>query len=154
MIWTGIVMGIAGTLAMDVWARVLHVVFGQPLSNWGKPGRWLAQVFRGKVFNDDINAVKPVQGEVLLGWGLHYVVGIAYGVAFVLLAGPEWLAAPTLLPVWAFSVVTIVFGWFLLQPGMGLGWAASRTPAPWKTRCMGLVAHSAFGLGMWGGALL
>ena len=153
MIWTGIVMGIAGTLAMDVWARVLNM-FGQPLPNWGVPGRWLAQVRRGRVFHDDIAAVDPVEREVLLGWALHYAVGIAYGVAFVLLAGPGWVAAPTFWPVWAFSVAPLVFGWFLLQPGMGLGWAASRTPAPWKLRGLGLVAHTVFGLGMWGGALL
>ena len=57
------------------------------------------------------------------------------------------------LPVWLFSIFTIVAGWFLLQPGMGLGWAAAKTPAPWKVRGLGLLAHTAFGLGMWGVAL-
>ncbi len=35
---TGIVMGLAGTLAMDIWAQVLHRAFGQPLPNWAMPG--------------------------------------------------------------------------------------------------------------------
>lgn len=44
-------------------------------------------------------------------------------------------------------------GWFLLQPGMGLGWAAAKTPKPWKGRGLGLVAHTLFAVGMWGGAV-
>ncbi len=151
---TGIVMGLAGTLAMDIWAQVLHRVFGQPLPNWAMPGRWLAHAFRGTVFHDDIGRAEPVAGELPLGWAFHYAVGVLYGVVFAVLAGPGWLAEPTFLPVWIFALITIAAGWFLLQPGMGLGWAASKTPRPWKVRGLGLVAHTVFGCGMWAGALV
>ena len=80
-------MGLAGTLAMDVWARVLSLM-GQPKPNWAMPGRWLGHVFRGRMFHDDIGAAQPVAGELGLGWALHYGVGVLYGVVFVLLAGP------------------------------------------------------------------
>ena len=153
LIGTGIVMGLLGTLAMDVWAQVLHRAFGQPLPNWGMVGRWTGHL-GSRVFHDDIGAAAPVRSETALGWAVHYGVGVAYGVAFVLLAGADWLAAPSFLPLWLFSLATIAAGWFLLQPGMGLGWAASRTDNPWKARVMGLVAHTVFGIGMFGGALL
>lgn len=153
MIWTGIVMGILGTLAMDIWALVLSR-FGQPLPNWAMPGRWLAYVARGKLFHADIGTAEPVPYELALGWALHYGVGVLYGVLFLMLAGPGWLATPTFLPLWIFSLLTIAAGWFLLQPGMGLGWAASKTARPWKTRMMGLVAHTVFAVGMWIGALV
>ena len=153
MIWTGVVMGVLGTLAMDVWAWVL-TLFGQPKPNWAMPGRWLGQVMRGRVFHDDIGAAEPIERELALGWALHYAVGVLYGVVFVLLAGREWVEAPTFLPLWVFSILTIAAGWFLLQPGMGLGWAASKTPNPWKVRMLGLVAHSVFAVGMWVGALI
>ncbi len=153
MIWTGVVMGLAGTLAMDLWAWLLSLA-GQRKPNWAMPGRWLGHVFRGRVFHDDIGAAEPVERELSLGWALHYGVGVLYGVVFVLLAGRDWLAATTFLPLWVFSVLTIAAGWFLLQPGMGLGWAASKTPNPWKTRLMGLIAHTMFAAGMWLGAML
>ena len=153
MIWMGIVMGVCGTLAMDLWALVLTRL-GEARPNRAMPGRWLGHIARGTFFHDDISAAEPVRGERALGWALHYGVGVAYGVIFVLLAGQSWLAAPTFLPLWAFSIVPIAAGWFLLQPGMGLGWAASRTPRPWKARAMGLVAHTVFALGMWAGALI
>ncbi len=148
MIWTGVLMGLAGTLAMDIWALLLER-FGQARPNWAMPGRWLGHVFKGQVFHDDIGAAEPVRHELALGWALHYGVGVLYGVVFVLLAGQGWVENPSFLPLWVFSLATIAAGWFLLQPGMGLGWAASRTANPWKVRAMGLVAHTVFAVGIW-----
>jgi hypothetical protein len=145
----GAIMGIGGTIAMDFWAWALTRFADQPAPNWAMPGRWLAYVFKGRVFHDSISAASPVQGELRLGWVFHYAVGLIYGVIFIALAGTPWLAEPAFLPLWVFSLLTIAAGWFLLHPGMGLGWAASKTPNPWKTRIMGLLAHTAFALGMW-----
>lgn len=154
IVTTGIVMGLVATLLMDLWALLLKRLAGQALPNWGNVGRWVVQLPRGgQVFHDDIGKVAAVPGEAAIGWGFHYAVGVIYGVALAGLMGPDWLAAPTFWPAWVFSILMIGFGWFLLQPGMGLGWAAARTPAPWKARAMGLVAHTVFGVGLWFGAL-
>ena len=48
-----------------------------------------------------------------------------------------------------FGVATVAFGWFVLQPGLGLGWAASRTPNPTRVRMLNLAGHTVFGLGLW-----
>lgn len=50
--------------------------------------------------------------------------------------------------------MTVAAGWFLLQPGLGIGWAASKTPNPNKVRALNLAAHTVFGLGLWLTALL
>ena len=149
LVLIGVLMGIGGTAAMDLWAWLLSKVAGQPFPNWAMPGRWLAHVGQGRLWHHDIAEAKEISGELALGWAFHYGVGILYGVIFVLLAGAEWLANPVFLPLWIFSLLTIAAGWFLLQPGMGLGWAAANTPKPWKARVMGLLAHTAFALGMW-----
>ena len=103
---------------------------GQSRPNWALVGRWFWHLREGKVFHDDIGKAAPWAHELALGWVGHYVVGAVYGLAFALIAGPGWLAAPRLLPAWFFGIATLAFGWFLLQPGLGLGWAASRTPNP------------------------
>jgi hypothetical protein len=139
---------------MDIWAEVLSRVPGQGRPNWANVGRWFAHLSRGKLFHDDINRAQAVRGELPLGWAVHYGVGIIYGVIFALIAGASWLAAPGFLPVWIFGIVTIAAGWFLLQPGMGLGWALSKTDAAWSGRVKGLIAHTVFALGMWIVALL
>ena len=149
MITTGILMGLAGTAAMDVLALILARAGIAPFPNWAMPGRWLVHALRGKIWHEDIGRSEPVAIELGLGWVFHYAVGIIYGVIFVILAGGEWLANPVFLPLWVFSIITIAAGWFLLQPGMGLGWAASKTPNPWKVRMIGLLSHTAFAIGMW-----
>ncbi|MEC3861941.1 DUF2938 domain-containing protein [Mesobacterium sp. TK19101] len=154
LIWLGAVIGAGGTLAMDLWAVILNRLGGQPLPNWGNPGRWLGHLFRGRVFHDDIAQAAPVTGEVALGWLLHYGVGVIYGAMFALIVGIGWFSDPVFWKVWIWGIVTIAGGWFLLHPGMGLGWALSRVERPWTGRAMGLIAHTVFALGMWLTALV
>ena len=149
---SGVLMGVLATGAMDLWALALNRFAGQPLPNWAMPGRWVAHVTRGSVFHDAIADAAHVEGELHIGWAFHYAVGIVYGIALAAIMGPAWLAQPTLLPALLFSLLMVGFGWFLLQPGMGLGWAASKTPNPWKVRVMNLAAHTVFALGLWMGA--
>jgi len=149
LILKGIVLGFGATVAMDLWQALVAALRINPAPNWAMPGRWFWHVSKGRVFHDDIGAAEPFGAELRLGWAGHYAVGMAYGVIFALIAGPGWFADPAFVPAWIFALVTIAAGWFLMQPGMGLGWAASKAPNPWKVRGLGLAAHTAFGLGLW-----
>ena len=151
LIWIGILLGIGGTVAMDLWALIIARLGIAPFPNWAGPGRWVAHWPR--VFHADFQALAVSPFDPALGWMLHYGVGVLYGVIWIAIGGSSWLATPSFLPVWLFSLLTIAAGWFLLQPAMGLGWAASQTPSPWKTRILGLLAHTAFGFGMWATAM-
>lgn len=150
----GALIGLGATLLMDLWALVLARLPGQSAPNWAPVGRWFRHLPRGVVFHDDIARAEASPNDLRAGWIAHYAVGILYGVLFAVIAGPGWFAAPRFLPAWIFALLTIAAGWFLLQPGMGLGWAASRTANPAKVRILGLVAHTVFGLGLYLTALL
>ena len=50
--------------------------------------------------------------------------------------------------------MTVGAGWFILQPGMGAGWAASLRPNPMQIRALNLVSHTVFAAGMFATALL
>lgn len=152
-IFIGTLIGIGGTVAMDIWAVVLWKVFGQGAPNWAPVGRWTGHLGSGVVFHQDIGRASKVPAEQALGWVVHYAVGIVYGIVLAIVMGSEWLAAPTFLPAFVWGILTVSAGWFLLQPGLGLGWAASKTPNPMKVRAMNLVAHTIFALGMWVSAL-
>jgi len=149
-----VVVGIGATALMDVWAVVLKRSIAFPPPNWALVGRWFAHLPRGKVFHDDIAAADPITNERAIGWAAHYAIGVFY--AFILLAftGPDWLASPTFLPAWVLGLVTVGAGWFLLQPGMGAGWMASKRPNAHKIRMLNLVAHTVFALGLYGTAAL
>ncbi|MBZ9982836.1 MULTISPECIES: DUF2938 domain-containing protein [unclassified Mesorhizobium] len=151
--WRSVAIGIGATLLMDVWAFLLYKMFGQARPNWAPVGRWVWHL-REKVFHDDIGDATPYVHESALGWAFHYFVGIVYGIILVVVAGAGWLVAPTFLPAFILGMVTVGAGWFLLAPGMGAGWAASKRPNPMKVRALNLVSHTVFAFGLYGTALL
>ena len=149
----GIAIGVGGTVFLDLWAVFLWKIFGQGAPNWAPVGRWCWHLGAGRVFHDDIGKAEVCAGEQALGWTFHYFVGIVYGVVLAIVMGPAWLDQPTLLPALIWGIATVAAGWFLLQPGLGLGWAASRTPNPTKVRALNLAGHAVFALGMWSTAM-
>ena len=153
-LWQSLIVGIGGTAAMDLWALLLKAIFGLALPNWGLVGRWFAHVGRGTVFHDDIAKAQPIPNETAIGWIAHYVTGIVYAGVLIALAGPDWVARPSFLPAFILGMVTIGAGWFLLQPGMGAGWAASKKPNRWTIRLLNILAHTAFAIGLFLTALL
>ncbi|MCF3642424.1 DUF2938 domain-containing protein [Rhizobium sp. TRM95111] len=154
LIWRGVVIGIGATVLIDLWAVLLWRAFGQARPNWAPVGRWFFHLKNGTVFHDDIAAASPYRHELALGWAGHYAVGIVYGVLLALLVGRDWFATPTFLPAWILGIVTVGAGWFLLQPGLGLGWAASKLPHRNRVRVLNLVSHTVFAIGLYGTALL
>jgi len=150
----GVVVGFGATVLMDLWAILLWKAFGQSRPNWAPVGRWFWHLKNGVVFHDDIGKAEPYAHELALGWLSHYAVGILYGVILALIVGDGWFAAPTFLPAWILGIVTVGAGWFLLQPGLGIGVAASKLPNANKVRVLNLVSHTVFALGLFGTALL
>lgn len=150
----GVVVGFGATVLMDVWAILLWKAFGQSRPNWAPVGRWFWHLKNGVVFHDDIGKAETYAHELALGWLSHYAVGILYGVILALIVGDGWFAAPTFLPAWILGIVTVGAGWFLLQPGLGIGVAASKLPNANKVRVLNLVSHTIFALGLFGTALL
>lgn len=154
MVTRAIVMGGIATAAMDVWALALNRFAGIGLPNWGFVGRWFAHLPRGSFVHADIGASEPVPNEAAIGWAAHYLIGIAYAAVLLLLAGPGWRAAPSYWPALLIGLVTVGAGWFILQPGLGLGVAAWRRPNCGQIRLLNIAAHIVFGTGLYVGALL
>jgi hypothetical protein len=133
---------------MDVWLAVLKRIGVQTL-NFVLIGRWVGHLSRGKFAHAAIVQAQPIAGERLLGWLTHYAVGIAFAGLLVGLQGPAWMRSPTFLPAIAVGVCSVIAPLFVMQPAMGAGFAASRTPTPWKNRIRSLTNHTVFGLGLY-----
>ena len=148
-------VGIFSCLVMDLWQRLVKLTYGINPSDWGIIGRWLIMlILKQKIYNPNIEKEKSYKNELIIGWVFHYFVGVVYGVFFAFLAGPDWIAAPTFPPAFIYALATIAGGWFLLHPGLGLGWAVSKVEHPNRVRMLGLLSHNVFGLGLWLFALL
>lgn len=144
-----VLVGAGATAVIDLWGPVRRRLFGIPPPNYGLVGRWLAYMPRGKFRHDAITAAPAVRGEHLIGWSAHYLIGIAYAAILVGICGPAWLQQPALAPALLLGVATVAAPFFLMQPGMGAGIAASRTPQPGTARLHSLLMHTIFGIGLY-----
>jgi hypothetical protein len=148
-----IAVGIGATMFMDLWALFVSRTVGIPSTNYCLVGRWFCHMPGGTFRHASIAAAPQKPYECTVGWIAHYLVGVAYALAFVVLVSGRWLSQPTLVPALLFGVVTVVAPFLIMQPSFGFGIAASRTPDPTQARLKSLMAHTAFGVGMYVSAL-
>ena len=87
--------------------------------------------------------------ECAVGWIAHYIIGVVYALVLVALVSGDWLARPTLLPALLLGIGTVLVPFLVMQPSFGLGIAASRAPSPTQARLRSLMAHIAFGVGLY-----
>jgi Protein of unknown function (DUF2938) len=142
-------MGIAATVAIDLWATFTNRMLGWPRTNWGMVGRWLGHMRDGKFAHKAIGSSPPIAHESILGWVFHYVVGCIYAALYMMFVSTAQLGRPTLASGVLFGLVTILSPWFLMQPAIGLGICAARAPRPTLVRLQNLTIHSIFGLALY-----
>lgn len=142
-------VGLGATALIDLWSLLLARVFGVKSLSFCLVGRWLLHIPAGRIVHSSMASAAPRRGECAIGWGAHYLIGVAFAIAFVVIAGGEWLQSPEVMPALGFGLLTAVFPLLVMQPAMGLGLAASRSPSPANARMKSLATHSIFGLGLY-----
>lgn len=151
---SALVIGAGATAATDAWAMIRRRWFGVAAPNWGLVGRWIGHMPRGRFRHSSMTAAPAVGGERLIGWLAHYAIGVAFAVVLISIGGREWIDAPALGPALLVGTVSVLAPFFLMQPGMGAGVAASRTPRPAAARLQSLLTHVVFGLGLYASGLV
>src|SRR5688572_22860752 len=133
---------------MDLWNLFLKRTFNLASLDYCLLGRWIRYMPAGTLRHASIAAAPQKAFECPVGWIAHYSIGVVFALAFVLLAPGSWLARPRVLPALLYGVATVVFPFFIMQPSLGLGVAASRTPNPGQARLKSLVTHIVYGIGL------
>jgi hypothetical protein len=144
-----LLVGAGATAATDLWAIARKRLLDIPPPDYGLVGRWLAHMARGRFRHDRISAAPPVRGERLTGWTAHYLIGITFAALVPGIWGLAWLRDPTIGPALAVGLGTVAAPFLVMQPGMGAGIAARRTPRPAAARLQSLITHAVFGLGLY-----
>ncbi|WP_300380002.1 DUF2938 domain-containing protein [Henriciella sp.] len=148
------VTGLIATLLMDIWTFARKYLMASPSLDYAMVGRWIAHMRHGRFRHVSIAEAPPMQGERIVGWVSHYVIGIVFAGLLLAVCGTGWIARPTLLPALLVGTATLAAPFFLMQPCMGAGVAASRTHAPCHARLRSLVTHMIFGVGLYAGGWL
>lgn len=142
------VIGIGATAVMDLWLVLLRRL-GVTTQSFALIGRWVGHLLRGRMTHAAISKAEPITGELAWGWLTHYTVGIAFSTLLAVIAGRTWIANPTLVPALAVGAFTVAAPLLVMQPAMGAGFLARKTPTPLKNCVRSLANHSVFGLGLY-----
>jgi len=134
---------------MDLWTLFLKRAFSIPSLNYCLVGRWLRHMPEGTFKHASIAAAPQKRSECMVGWIAHYVIGAVFALVLVVLASDGWLARPTLFPALLFGIGTVLVPFLVMQPSLGLGIAASKTPIPTRARLKSLMTHTVFGVGLY-----
>lgn len=148
-----ILIGAGATAFLDIASVARRFMFGTPMPDYAHVGRWIAYLPRGQFVHQSISKSAPMPGERLIGWSAHYAIGIAFAAALLVLTGPGWVRQPTLIPALIVGIGSAAAPFLLMQPGMGAGFFASRTPDPRAARLRSLTTHAIFGVGLYAAAL-
>lgn len=144
-----VMIGIGGTIILDLYAVLAQRLFGIGATNWRMVGRWFGNMPRGQFVQTNMMQTAPVWGEHALGWIIHYVIGAGYGLLLVVIWGPGWLGDPDIAAPLILALALLILPYFMMMPGMGMGLAGARTPKPNITRIKSVAGHSIFGCGMY-----
>ena len=149
-----VLIGAGATALLDLWSLFATRAFGVAAPNWGLVGRWIGHFPQGRFMHDNIAKATPIHGERVIGWCTHYAVGVIYAALLLAIWGLDWARHPTLAPALILALFTLIAPFFVMQPGMGAGIAASKTPNPNASRLRSVIAHTVFGIGLYASALL
>jgi hypothetical protein len=144
-----ILIGAGATAFLDLVSAARTRLFGTPKADYALVGRWIAHMAWGRFIHDAIAKSAPIKGERAIGWIAHYLTGIAFAAILVAVWGVASARRPTLIPALIVGVGSVAAPFLLMQPGMGAGLFANRTPNPNAARLRSITTHAIFGLGLY-----
>lgn len=150
----GILIGTIATIGLDIWAAIVKHVLRLPTADWALVGRWFGHMPRGVFVHSPIAESPAIRNELAIGWIAHYCTGVVYGVAYLGIVRVLLSSSPSLVSALIFGLVTLVAPWLIMQPGMGAGLFAAKTPRPGVVRLVNLSMHVVFGASLYAAWLL
>jgi len=150
----GVLIGVIATIGMDIWAAIVKYVLRLPTADWAMVGRWFGYMPQGAFVHRPISESAPIPNELVIGWIGHYVTGVVYGLAYLYIVQVFLPTGPSLNSALVFGLITLVAPWFIMQPAMGAGVFATKTPRPGLMRIINLSMHAVFGVSLYIGWLL
>ena len=146
-------IGIGATLAIDLWVSVLKLFKIKSL-DYKYVGRWIGNFPKGKFLHNKIQDTPPIPRELIIGWAVHYLIGITFAFILIVVYGINWLDRPSFFPAIIIGLMTAVGPFFIMQPAFGLGIASSKLPNPNLFRLKSLGTHLMYGIGLYVSAVL
>ncbi len=145
-----VIIGIVSCLAMDMWQRLLKLLYNINPSDWSVVGRWFVLVVSDRqIYNPTIDQVAPIKNELMIGWIVHYSVAILYSIFFYILL-EYGICTASLINGIIFGLISVVVPWFFFMPVLGKGFLGMKTPSPLMACSLAVGSHIAIGASIGG----
>ena len=146
-IFHSILAGIFCCVAMDIWQRILFLMFKITPTNWSTAGRWFIMLINSKIIiNENLDNEYPVKYELQIGWAFHYWVAIIYGFAYYFLLAVFDILDTSILSGLIFGLISVIVPWFFYLPVTGKGFMGNKTPNPTLTILLSTSSHVVVGV--------
>ena len=145
-----VIIGIVSCVVMDLWQRLLKLLYSINPSDWSVVGRWFVLVVSDRqIYNPTIDQVAPIKNELIIGWTVHYSVAILYSIFFYILL-EYGICTASLINGIIFGLISVVVPWFFFMPVLGKGFLGMKTPSPLMACSLAVGSHIAIGASIGG----
>ena len=145
-----VIIGIVSCVVMDLWQRLLKLLYSINPSDWSVVGRWFVLVVLDRqIYNPTIDQVAPIKNELMIGWIVHYSVAILYSIFFYILLA-YGICTASLINGIIFGLISVVVPWFFFMPVLGKGFLGMKTPSPLMACSLAVGSHIAIGASIGG----
>ena len=145
-----VIIGIVSCVVMDLWQRLLKLLYSINPSDWSVVGRWFVLVVSDRqIYNPTIDQVEPIKNELIIGWIVHYSVAILYSIFFYILL-EYGICSASLINGIIFGLISVVVPWFFFMPVLGKGFLGMKTPSPLMACSLAVGSHIAIGASIGG----
>ena len=140
-----VIIGIVSCVVMDLWQRLLKLLYSINPSDWSVVGRWFVLVVSVRqIYNPTIDQVAPIKNELIIGWIVHYSVAILYSIFFYILL-EYGICTASLINGIIFGLISVIVPWFFFMPALGKGLLGTKTPSPLMACSLAVGSHIAIG---------
>ena len=148
ILFQGIISGLFATFIFDLFQSSIKYAYGIEKPKWNLLGRYFLGYKESKFIRKTLVDDEELDNELLWGYFFHYLIGIIYGIIFVIL---NFLLFdyPSILLAYIFGFSTVLGAWCFLMPfAYNLGFFASKSDLRFKILSQNLIAHFVFGTGL------
>ena len=144
----GIISGLFATIIFDLYQLSLNYAYGIEKPKWNLLGRYFLGYKEGKFIRETLIDDEELYNELFWGYFFHYLIGILYGIVFVIL-NFSLFDYPSILLAYIFGFSTVLGAWCFLMPfAYNLGFFASKSEQKANLLAQNLIAHFVFGTGL------
>ena len=144
----GIISGLVATIIFDLFNISLNFAYNIDKPKWNFLGRYFLGYKEGRFVRNNLKEDNALENELLWGYGIHYMIGIIFGLFYVLI-NLIFFNYPSLFIAYFVGFLTVLGAWCFLMPlAYNLGFFASKSDTQFKIMVQNLIGHFVFGTGL------